>query len=225
MELLHVRVVLACCCVHCLALDIAALRAHIEGKRAKNNGSRSKRGRSLIRPSTNLSSPIPESEDGGPDALRDAQIGIHVNRNRTTQTKRRYPYTILRAYQGSPLLQPSASRTIPIMEPDGKATIACSTRRFLKASYPLGSVPSSRFNSWAPRVFLTLTRRTRKSDRHLGAEFDDAVRRNREKVGRVRRLPRQRDKKPVLPQRHARIGGGLDRPAAEKERCRHDVEF
>jgi hypothetical protein len=39
----------------------------------------------------------------------------------------------------------------------------------------------------------------RKSDRHLGAELDDAIGGDREKVGRVRRLPRQRDKKPVLP--------------------------
>jgi hypothetical protein len=59
----------------------------------------------------------------------------------------------------------------------------------------------------------------RKSDRHLGDEFDDAIGGNREEVGRIRRLPRQGDKKPVPPRGHAPISRG---PAAEKERCRHN---
>src|SRR5208283_535318 len=62
-------------------------------------------------------------------------------------------------------------------------------------------------------------------DRDLGAELDDAIGWNREEVGRVRRLSRESDKKPVLPQGHVRIGGGLDRIPAKKKRCRHDVEF
>jgi hypothetical protein len=64
-----------------------------------------------------------------------------------------------------------------------------------------------------------------KSDRDLRAKLDDAFGRNREEAGRVLCLPRQRDKQPVLPRGHVRIWGGLDRPAAGKERCRHDVEF
>jgi ribosomal protein L11 methyltransferase len=83
------------------------------------------------------------------------------------------------------------------------------------------------FSSFADGAFFLILRgfpgAARKSDRHLRAELDDAIRRNREEVSRIRRLPRQRDEKPVLLQRHARIGGGPGRPAGKNDEYQTDL--
>ena len=56
------------------------------------------------------------------------------------------------------------------------------------------------------------------SECDLGTNFDDAAGRNFEVVTRIVGYARKRDEQPILPARHARAGGRLERPAGQEER-------
>src|SRR4051794_27202629 len=62
-------------------------------------------------------------------------------------------------------------------------------------------------------------------DRYLRADLDDAAAGDLEIVGGIVGRAAERDEQPVLPARHAGMGRGLQRPARQEERGRHDVEL
>src|SRR3954471_22209241 len=62
-------------------------------------------------------------------------------------------------------------------------------------------------------------------DRHLGTDLDDTAGGNLEIVGGIVRGTAERDEQPVLPARHAGMGGRLERPPRQEERGRHDIEL
>jgi len=72
---------------------------------------------------------------------------------------------------------------------------------------------------FASRIkFATGTAVSAWSECDLGTNFDDAAGRNFEVVTRIVGYARKRDEQPILPARHARAGGRLERPAGQEER-------